>query len=72
MSRVATPALVLMGIKDPDFKHPEAEAAWVAHAVHAECHLIPGAGHYPQAEFPAETAALILPFLKNLEAAHAA
>ena len=64
LSRVTTPALVLMGSQDPDFKNPASEAAWVAQAIHSEYCLIPGAGHYPQAEFPAETAALILPFLE--------
>jgi pimeloyl-ACP methyl ester carboxylesterase len=63
---VKTPALVLMGSKDPDFKDPAAEAAWLAQTLHAECHVLANAGHYPQAEFPAETAALILPFLKSL------
>ena len=63
---VKTPALVLMGGKDPDFKDPAGEAAWLAQTVHAECHVIEGIGHYPHAECPAETAALILPFLKSL------
>ena len=72
LARVTTPALVLMGSKDPDFKDPAGEAAWVAQAVRSEYCLIPGAGHYPQAEFPAETAAVILPFLKSLEQPHAA
>ena len=72
LPRVSTPALVLMGSKDPDFKNPASEAAWVAQAVRCEYRMIPGAGHYPQAEFPAETAALILPFLKSLEQPHVA
>lgn len=63
LPRVSAPALVLMGSKDPDFKKPEAEASWVARALHAEHKMIEGAGHYPHAEFPAETAALIAPFL---------
>lgn len=66
LPRVSAPALVLMGSRDPDFKKPEAEAAWVAGALRAEHRMIDGAGHYPQAEFPAETAAAILPFLKSV------
>ncbi len=72
LPRVSTPTLVLMGSQDPDFKNPASEAAWIAQAIRSQYCLIPGAGHYPQAEFPAETAALILPFLKSLETAHAA
>jgi pimeloyl-ACP methyl ester carboxylesterase len=72
LARVSTPTLVLMGSKDPDFKDPAAEAAWVARSVRGETCLIEGAGHYPQAEFPAETAAVLLPFLKSLDSPHAA
>ncbi len=64
--RVAVPALVLMGSKDPDFKPPEAEAKWVANALRGTYHLIDGAGHYPQAEMPEVTAPLILSFLQSL------
>jgi pimeloyl-ACP methyl ester carboxylesterase len=64
--RVAAPALVLMGSQDPDFKPPEAEAKWVATALHGTYHLIDGAGHYPQTEMPEVTAPLILSFLQSL------
>jgi pimeloyl-ACP methyl ester carboxylesterase len=64
MSSVRTPALVVMGSKDPDFPDPAAEAALVAGRLHGTVAMIDGAGHYPQAEFPAETAAAILPFLR--------
>lgn len=46
------PALVIMGEKDPDFPDPRAEAAWIAERLGAECTIVPGAGHYPQTEFP--------------------
>jgi pimeloyl-ACP methyl ester carboxylesterase len=72
LARVTTPSLVLMGSRDPDFKDPAAEAAWVAQSLHAKHTLMAGAGHYPQAEFPAETAGLILPFFKSIERLHAA
>jgi pimeloyl-ACP methyl ester carboxylesterase len=47
-----TPALVVMGEKDPDFADAPAEAAWITEQLGAECLLVPAAGHYPQAEFP--------------------
>jgi pimeloyl-ACP methyl ester carboxylesterase len=47
-----TPALVIMGEKDPDFPDAPAEAAWITEQLGAECAIVPGAGHYPQAEFP--------------------
>jgi pimeloyl-ACP methyl ester carboxylesterase len=64
--RVTAPALVLMGSQDPDFKPPEAEAKWVAHALHGTYQLIDGAGHYPQTEMPEVTAPLILKFLQSV------
>ncbi len=66
LPRVNAPALVLMGSRDPDFRQPEAEAQWVANAVHGTYQLIDGAGHYPQAEMPEVTAPLILSFLQTL------
>jgi pimeloyl-ACP methyl ester carboxylesterase len=57
---VTTPALVIMGTKDPDFPDPAAEARLIADRLRGDVVLIDGAGHYPQAEFPAETAAAIL------------
>ena len=39
------------------------EARWVAERIRGEFHLIPGAGHYPHAEFPRETAQILLSFL---------
>jgi pimeloyl-ACP methyl ester carboxylesterase len=66
LSRVAVPALVLMGSKDPDFKDPAAEAGWVAGQLQARGEMIPGAGHYPHAEMPDLTTPLILSFLQSL------
>jgi pimeloyl-ACP methyl ester carboxylesterase len=66
LGRVSVPALVLMGGRDPDFKDPAAEAEWLAGALGGTAHVFPEAGHYPQAEFPAETAAIITPFLASL------
>ena len=57
---VTAPAVVVMGTRDPDFPDPAAEARLIAGRLRGEVVMIEGAGHYPQAEFPAETAAAIL------------
>lgn len=68
LGQVSAPALVLMGSKDPDFKDPEAEARWIAAAMRsALVHIMPGAGHYPHAEFPAESTAVLQSFFATLE-----
>ena len=64
LPRVAAPALVIMGTKDPDFKEPAAEANWVAQALHGRCELVQGAGHYPHAEMPETVGPLVLSFLQ--------
>lgn len=79
LARIGTPTLVLMGSKDPDFPDPAAEAQWIAEHVGAsnpsdgrplgEATILEGAGHYPQAEMPAETAARLLPFLAKVHRA---
>lgn len=67
MPMVKQPALVLMGSKDPDFKHPETEARRVAEAVRAEYKMIENAGHYPHAEMPDVTAPLMIAFLDSMK-----
>lgn len=62
LARVKASSLVVMGTKDPDFPRPEAEAQWVAERLGGQVRMIEGAGHYPHAEFPDATAALILEF----------
>jgi pimeloyl-ACP methyl ester carboxylesterase len=64
---VEAPTLVVMGDKDPDFKNPRAEAEWIAHELHGTATMVADAGHYPQSQQPALTAAAILPFLASLE-----
>ena len=49
---VRAPALVVMGESDPDFRDPRAEARWLSERLNAEVVMVPGAGHYPQAEYP--------------------
>jgi pimeloyl-ACP methyl ester carboxylesterase len=52
LGQVRVPTLVVMGTKDPDWPDATAEARFVADALHAELLLVPGAGHYPMAEYP--------------------
>lgn len=67
LERVRVPSLVLMGSRDPDFKQPEQEAAWVAQALNARYEMIPNAGHYPHVEYPEITGGKILAFLGKPE-----
>ena len=70
--RVQCPVLVVMGDRDPDFKDPVAEGALVAGLVrNGRVHMVEGAGHYPQTEFPRETADVVIPFMKDALAAAA-
>lgn len=65
---VRCPALVLMGEKDPDFPDPVAEAAWIGKALtgtSAQVKVLPGCGHYPPGEQPAQTADAVLAFLAD-------
>lgn len=63
---VTAPTLVIMGEKDPDFKNPAAEAAFIGEALAAKVVMVPEAGHYPQAQQPKITSDAILAFLKAL------
>lgn len=65
LPQVSSPALVLMGEKDPDFPDPRAEAAWIAQALKAEVVMVPESGHYPQSQQPETTTGAILGFLKR-------
>ena len=67
ITEVKAPALVIMGSKDPDFKDPEAEAIWVTDSLHGKYKIMENAGHYPHAEMPAATGALVLSFLQELK-----
>lgn len=67
------PVLVIMGRQDPDFPDPAAEAHRIAdRAADATVVMVDGAGHYPQAEQPEQTAAAMLPFLARATASDAA
>jgi pimeloyl-ACP methyl ester carboxylesterase len=69
LGEVTAPALVVMGTKDRDFKDPAGEARRVAaelRGTHAQVRLIEGAGHYPHAEMPDQTATALVPFLNGV------
>lgn len=66
LGQVQVPTLVVMGDKDPDFPDPEAEARWIAEQLHGKVLMVPGAGHYPHAEFPELVSPAIVEFLRRI------
>jgi pimeloyl-ACP methyl ester carboxylesterase len=66
LDEVHAPTLVIMGEKDPDFPDPATEAHWIADRLNGELLLVPGAGHYPQAEFPEVVAPAVLAFVRRI------
>ncbi len=52
LGEVRAPTLVVMGERDPDFRDPAGEARWMSERLKAEVVMVPGAGHFPQAEYP--------------------
>ena len=72
LGNVRCPALIIMGMLEPDFADPRGEAEAIVAALPpglGTVAMIEGAGHYPHAQCPDEVAALVIPFLK--EHAHA-
>jgi pimeloyl-ACP methyl ester carboxylesterase len=67
LAQVRCPTLIVMGSKDPVFPHPRAEADAITAALPGgtKITMIDGGGHYPHAQFPAEVAEAVLPFLKQ-------
>jgi len=72
LDRVATPSLIVMGTKDPDFKAPADEGAWIAHKIGGNSIAVEGAGHYPHAEMPEQIGPEIVRFLSGASVSHAA
>ena len=68
VGKVAVPALVVMGSRDPDFADPIAEATWLATRMKARVSVIDGAGHYPHVESPGQVADEIQRFIDRLKA----
>ena len=70
IDRVRTPALVVMGTKDPDWPDPAAEAAWIIdHLSESSLLLVEDAGHYPQTEIPEKVTPGVLDFLAEVRQA---
>ncbi len=65
LSEVRVPSVVVMGTADVDWKDPAAEAAWIGEQLQAEVVMVPGVGHYPQAQAPEVTAAAIADSLEE-------
>jgi pimeloyl-ACP methyl ester carboxylesterase len=67
-AQVEAPALILMGSRDPDVKHPEQEAYTLGSRLpHATVQILPGAGHHLAAELPEVVGPSILAFLATIE-----
>ncbi|MDR7303672.1 alpha/beta fold hydrolase [Haloactinomyces albus] len=69
LENVSTPTIVVMGAADIDWKDPSDEANWIAAKLSAEVVMIPGVGHFPQAQAPDATAAAVIRLIDEL--AHA-
>ncbi len=66
LGEVRAPTLVVMGDANPDFDDATAEAAYVAEQLRAESVMVPGAGHYPHAEYPELVGPAIVGFLERV------
>jgi pimeloyl-ACP methyl ester carboxylesterase len=67
-AQVEAPALILMGSRDPDVKHPEQEARTLGRRLpHATVQIIEGAGHHLAAEMPEVVGPNVLAFLATIE-----
>jgi len=67
-AQVKTPALILMGSRDPDHKHPEQEARTLAERLpQATAQIIDGAGHHLQVEEPEVVGQSILAFFARCD-----
>jgi pimeloyl-ACP methyl ester carboxylesterase len=66
LGEVRAPALVVMGERDPDFRDPAAEARWLSGLFKGEVVMVPGAGHFPQAEYPDVVNPAVLGFVSQV------
>ena len=69
LARVTAPALVIMGERDPDFRDPEEEGRFILQNLHGDLLMVPGAGHYPQAEYPEIVAPAVVAFAQRVTSA---
>jgi pimeloyl-ACP methyl ester carboxylesterase len=65
LGEVNAPTFVVMGDKDPDFKDPRAEAAWIAETLRGRTLIVEGSGHYPHAEYPEVVGPAVVEFLRS-------
>ena len=65
---VRSPALVVMGEQDPDFRDPRAEAEWIATRLDATVVMVPEAGHYPHSQRPDIVVPAVLDFARRVTA----
>ncbi len=68
LSEVTVPTLAFVGRRDPDFRDPEAEAAWIAERTGACLVLLDDVAHYPQHQAGDQVAPAVLRFLATLPA----
>ena len=66
LHQVHSPTLVVMGSADPDWPDPAEEAAFVAERLAGDVLMVPGAGHYPHAEYPEVVSPRVLEFLAGV------
>ncbi len=66
LGEVKAPTLVVMGDADPDFDDATAEAAYVTEQLRGESLMVPGAGHYPHAEYPEIVGPAVISFLQRV------
>jgi pimeloyl-ACP methyl ester carboxylesterase len=69
LGEVKAPTLVVMGSMDPDFPDPGAEAQWIDRQLQGKVLMVPGAGHYPQAELPELVLPVVIAFVQQVSAA---
>lgn len=63
--------LTVEGSSDPDWASPEAEGEAIVAALPSglgRLAMIPGPGHYPHVQFPAQVVTSMLPFLDPVRA----
>ncbi|MEO5920324.1 MAG: alpha/beta hydrolase [Pseudolysinimonas sp.] len=66
LSKVSSPALIMVGAGDPDYEDPAAELAFMGEQLHAETVLVEGAAHYAQHQRPDVVVPAVLRFAAAL------
>ena len=66
LADVSTPVLAFVGRRDPDFRDPAAEAAWIERATGGRAVLLDDVAHYPQHQAPDLVVPAVLGFLAAL------